>query len=251
MGISRRALYFRFSTFQRCHLVTGHLSLVTSKFILRSLHTREELANTLTAFLGLLAAVIAAPVLIFAAWRSGNAGFFAGVIVFAATMIALYLVSMLYHAWPSTRGKQTLQMLDHCAIFLLIAGTYTPFSLGPLRGVWGSTILGYVWLLAIFGIILKATRGPLRHRGFSLFLYLAMSWSALVLIRPLISNLPPGALFWLLAGGVAYTAGVLFFVNDRIRYSHFVWHLFVLTGTVCHFVAVVHCIPTGSIAATP
>ena len=154
------------------------------------MQTREELANAISHCIGLIAAVIAMPILLFAAWRSGNAGFFAGTVVFAATMFALYLVSMLYHAWPQTRAKQTLQTLDHCAIFLLIAGTYTPFSLGPLRGVWGSAILGTVWLLAIFGIIIKATHGPLRHRRFGLFLYLAMGWSALVIIRPLISNLP-------------------------------------------------------------
>src|SRR5438105_3654196 len=114
----------------------------------------EELANTISHCIGLIAAVIAAPVLLCAAWRSGTAGFFAGTIVFAATMFALYFVSMLYHAWPQTRAKQTLQMFDHCAIFLLIAGTYTPFSLGPLHAVWRSTILGYIWLLAIFGVII-------------------------------------------------------------------------------------------------
>ena len=207
--------------------------------------TREELANTISAFIGLIAAVIGAPILLIAAWRSGNAGFFAGAVVFAATMLALYLVSVLYHAWPQTRGKQTFQTLDHCAIFLLIAGTYTPFALGPLHGVWGSTILGSIWPLAIFGVVIKSTRGPLRHRGFGLSLYLAMGWSALILIRPLISNLPPGALFWLIAGGIAYTAGVLFFVNERMRYSHFVWHLFVISGTSCHFVAVLHCAVRG------
>src|SRR5260370_15183064 len=114
----------------------------------------EELANTISHCVGLIAAVIAAPVLLFAAWRSGTAGFFAGTIVFAVTMFALYLVSMLYHAWPQTRAKQTLQLLDHCAIFLLIAGTYTPFSLVSLHGVCGSTILGYIWLLAIFRVII-------------------------------------------------------------------------------------------------
>lgn len=201
----------------------------------------EELANTISHCLGLIAAVIATPVLLFAAFRSGNASFFAGTIVFVVTILALYFVSMLYHAWPPTRTKQTLRMLDHCAIYLLIAGTYTPFALGPLRGVWGTTILGYIWVLAIFGVILKATRGPLRFRGFSLFLYLAMGWSALILIRPVISHLPAGALFWLLTGGVAYTTGVLFFVNERMRYSHFIWHLFVLTGTACHCLALLAC----------
>ena len=205
------------------------------------MHTREEVANTITAFIGLIAAGIAAPILLILASRSGNAGFFAGTVVFAATMIALYLVSVLYHAWPQTRGKQTLQMLDHCAIFLLIAGTYTPFALGPLHGVWGSTILGSIWPLAIFGVVIKATCGPLRHRGFSLFLYLAMGWSALIMIRPLILNLPPGALFWLIAGGGAYTAGVLFFINDRVRYAHCIWHVFVLVGTACHYRALLAC----------
>jgi hemolysin III len=202
----------------------------------------EELANTISHCIGLLGAVIATPVLLIAAWHSGSAGFFAGTIVFVATMFVLYFVSMLYHAWPQTRAKKTLQTLDHCAIFLLIAGTYTPFSLGPLSGIWGSAILGTIWLLAIFGVLLKAIHGPLRHRGFGLFLYLAMGWSALIIIRPLISSLPPGALFWLITGGVAYTAGVLFYINERMRYAHFIWHLFVLTGTSCHCLAVFACI---------
>ena len=213
---------------------------------------REELANTISHCLGLIAAVVAGPILLIAAWRSDDAGFFAGTLVFVATMVALYSVSMLYHAWPPTRAKQTLQMLDHCAIFLLIAGTYTPLALGPLRGILGSTILGSIWPLAIFGVVLKVTRGPSGHRAFSLFLYLATGWSALVLIRPLISHLPPGALFWLIAGGVAYTTGVLFFINERMRYAHFVWHLFVLTGTGSHFVALLYCVPvSGNTVAGP
>ena len=207
----------------------------------RSNSSGEELANTISHCIGLIAAIIATPALLIAAWRSGSAGFFAGTIVFTTTMFVLYFVSMLYHAWPQTRAKKTLQMLDHCAIFLLIAGTYTPFSLGPLHGIWGSAILGTIWLLAIFGVLLKAIRGPTRDRGFGLFLYLAMGWSALLIIRPLISNLPPGALFWLITGGIAYTVGVLFYVNERIRYGHFVWHLFVLTGSSCHFLAVLAC----------
>jgi hemolysin III len=204
-------------------------------------HTREELANTVSHCIGLIADGIGTPILLLAAWRSGSVGFFAGTTVFVATMLILYFVSMLYHAWPPSRAKQTLQLLDHCAIFLLIAGTYTPFSLGPLRGKWGCALLVTIWLLAIFGVIVKAIRGPLRHRRLSLCLYLAMGWSALIIIRPLSSNLPVGALFWLIAGGVAYTAGVLFFVNERMRYAHFTWHLFVLTGTACHYRALLAC----------
>jgi hemolysin III len=203
--------------------------------------SREELANTISHCIGLIAAAIATPILLIAAWGSGSVAFFAGTIVFAATMLILYFVSMLYHAWPQSRAKQTLQLLDHCAIFLLIAGTYTPFSLGPLRGIWGFALLGTIWLVAIFGVIIKAIRGPSRHRGLGLSLYLGMGWSALIIIRPVFSNLPAGAFFWLMAGGIAYTAGVLFFVNERMRYAHFIWHLFVLTGTSCHFLALLAC----------
>src|SRR5262249_55336327 len=201
----------------------------------------EELANTVSHCIGLIAAIIATPILLIAAWRSGSAGFFAGTIVFAATMLILYFVSMLYHAWPQSRAKQTLRLLDHCAIFLLIAGTYTPFSLGPLHGVWGFTLLATIWSVAIFGVIIKVTRGPSRHRGLGMSLYLGMGWSGLIISRPVFPSLPPGALFWLMAGGVAYTAGVLFFLNERMRYAHFIWHLFVLTGTSCHFLALLAC----------
>jgi hemolysin III len=148
---------------------------------------------------------------------------------------------MLYHAWPHTSGKSALQLLDHSAIFWLIAGTYTPFALGPLRGVWGWTMLAIIWALAAFGVFLKLTRGATRHRKFALALYLGMGWLALIFIRPFAVAVPHSALLWLLAGGIAYTTGVLFFVNERLRYAHFVWHLFVLTGTGCHFAAVLSC----------
>ena len=127
------------------------------------------------------------------------------------------------------------------AIFLLIAGTYTPFTLGPLRGVWGWTILGLIWALAIFGIIMKATRGTSRHPKLGLSLYLGMGWLPLIVIGPLALAIPTSALFWLVAGGIAYTTGVLFFLSDRLRYAHLVWHLFVLVGTSCHFLAPLGC----------
>jgi hemolysin III len=201
----------------------------------------EELANVISHGIGLIAALIGAPILLLAARDTGNGGFFAGTIVFIAAMLALYLASTLYHVWPETRTKYALQLFDHCAIFLLIAGTYTPLALGPLRGVWGTTMLGLVWAGAIFGVIVKAMRGTSRHRKLAMSLYLGMGWSALIIIRPVILRVPPTALFWLFAGGVAYTAGVLFFVNRRLRYGHFVWHLFVLTGTSCHFLALLAC----------
>jgi hemolysin III len=201
----------------------------------------EELANSISHGIGLVGAIIGTPILLLAAFRQGNILFLIGTIVFVATILLLYLGSMLYHAWPHTRAKSVLQLLDHSAIFWLIAGTYTPFALGPLRGVWGWTMLGIVWALAAFGVFIKATRGAARHRKLAMTLYLGMGWLALVFIRPLVLAVPLSALLWLLAGGVAYTTGVLFYVNTRLRYAHFIWHLFVLTGTSCHFGAVLTC----------
>jgi len=201
----------------------------------------EELANSISHGVGFVGAIIGAPILVLAALRHGSISFFVGTIVFVATMLLLYFGSMLYHAWPQTRIKSVLQILDHSAIFWLIAGTYTPFALGPLRGVWGWTMLGIVWALAAFGVLVKATRGAARHRKFAMTLYLGMGWLALIFIRPLALAVPLSALLLLIAGGIAYTTGVLFFVNNRLRYAHFVWHLFVLTGTGCHFAAVLVC----------
>jgi hemolysin III len=203
--------------------------------------TGEELANSISHGIGLIGAIIGAPILLLAAFRHGSILFLVGTIVFVVTMLLLYFGSMLYHAWPHTRAKSVLQILDHSAVFWLIAGTYTPFALGPLRGVWGWTMLGIIWALAAFGAFVKATRGVARHRKFAMALYLGMGWFALIFIRPLALAVPLSALLCLLAGGVAYTTGVLFFVNKRLRYAHFVWHLFVLTGTSCHFAAVLVC----------
>jgi hemolysin III len=201
----------------------------------------EERANSISAGIGLIGALTGTPILLLAALERGSTSFFVGMIVFTVTIVVLYLVSMLYHAWPQTRGKSILQVLDHSAIFLLIAGTYTPFTLGPLRGFWGSMILGLVWVLAIFGVIMKVTRGTSRHPKLAMSLYLGMGWLALIVIRPFALAIPLSAMVWLVAGGIAYTTGVLFFVNDRRRYCHFVWHLFVLAGSGCHFLALLAC----------
>src|SRR5438128_877562 len=203
---------------------------------------REELANTISHGIGLVAALIGAPILLLVVLERGSTGFLIGTIVFTITMLLLYLGSTLYHAWPQTRAKSFLQVFDHSAIFLLIAGTYTPFGLGPLRAAGGLTMLGAVWALAIFGVLMKVTRGTSRHRKLAMSLYLGMGWLIPIANHPLALAIPFSALIWLLAGGVAYTVGVIFFVNERVRYSHFVWHLFVLTGTSCHFLAVLSCV---------
>jgi hemolysin III len=201
----------------------------------------EEVANGVSHGVGLAGAIIGTPILLLAAFRHGNTAFLIGTIVFTTTMLLVYLASTLYHGWPNTETKSFLQVIDHAAIFLLIAGTYTPFALGPLRSGGGLAMLGIVWALALFGVIMKATRGVLRYRRLAMILYLGTGWIGLALIRPLALAIPLSALFWLVAGGIVYTAGTLFFANERLRYSHFIWHLFVLAGSSCHFAAVYIC----------
>ena len=201
---------------------------------------REEIANTLSHAFGLAAAIVATPFLCFAAARQPSQLFFVGTLIFVATMWLLYLCSTLYHAWPQTRWKCALQILDHVAIFLLIAGTYSPFTLGPMRGALGWTMFGLIWFLAAAGIVFKLRTG-VRWKKVSLILYLGMGWVILIAFRQFMLVVPIQTVIWLLAGGIAYTVGVIFFSNERRRYSHFVWHLFVLAGTACHFCAIFSC----------
>jgi hemolysin III len=197
----------------------------------------EEIANSVSHGVGFLAALVASPFLVLAAAQRGGLLAVVGASVFAGTMAALYLASTLYHALPRNKAKRVFRVLDHSAIFLLIAGTYTPFTLGIMRGAWGWTLFGVVWVLAALGVILKSV-GGIRYPRLSTTLYIGMGWLALIAIRPLSVHVPVAGLVWLIAGGVAYTAGIAFYAAERVRYGHFVWHMFVLTGTVCHFFAV-------------
>jgi hemolysin III len=197
----------------------------------------EEIANSISHGIGLVAAIAATPVLILAAARAGSAWNLVGVSVFAATMMLLYLASTLYHALTHNGAKQVFRLLDHGAIFLLIAGTYTPFTLGVMRGPWGWIIFGLIWSMAVFGLTTKAIFGA-HHKWLTVPLYLAMGWLAVIVAPQIMFRLPVPALIWLLAGGFAYTAGVLCFKAHAVRYSHFAWHLFVIVGTACHFFAV-------------
>jgi len=199
--------------------------------------TGEEIANSLSHGIGLLAAMAAVPVLVLAAIQRGDAPGIVGASVFGTTMVLMYLTSTLYHTWPRSRAKRVFQVLDHGAIFLLIAGTYTPFALGVLSGAWGWTLLGLEWGLAIFGVVLKVFCG-VRYPRLSTCLYLAMGWLVLIAVRPLSLSMPMWGLFWLVTGGIAYTVGVACYAAKSVRYSHFVWHLFVMVGTGCHFIAV-------------
>jgi hemolysin III len=196
----------------------------------------EEIANAVSHGIGFALAVASIPVLVIAALPHGARAVI-GAAIFAATASLLYLTSTLYHAITNPRAKQVLRVLDHGAIYLLIAGTYTPFTLGVLRGAWGWSLLGSIWGLAIVGVVVKSVSG-FHMRGLSTALYLAMGWLVIIAARPLYLHLAPWGLFWLLAGGVAYTAGVVFYTARRMPYGHFAWHLCVMAGTACHFVAV-------------
>ncbi|TFG48105.1 MAG: hemolysin III family protein, partial [Gemmatimonadales bacterium] len=176
------------------------------------------------------------PVLVVGALQHGAASV-VGAVIFGVSAALLYLTSTLYHALTPIRAKQIFRILDHGAIYILIAGTYTPFMLGVLRGPWGYTLLGAIWVLAIFGIVFKARIG-VRHPRFSTALYLGMGWLVVVAAKPFVDAVPVSGLLWLAAGGLAYTAGVGFYAASRLPYRHFVWHLFVLAGTACHAVAV-------------
>lgn len=198
----------------------------------------EEVANSLSHGIGCLLAMASLPVLVqFSAQRGGTASV-VGASLFSATMILLYLVSTLYHALPAGRAKHWCNRLDHAAIYLFIAGSYMPYLLGVLRGPWGWTLFGIVWGMAALGVTAKLFN-RLRRPLWSTGLYLGMGWVALVAAVPLFERLPATELIWLVAGGLAYTLGaVVFHFDSRLRYGHFVWHLFVLAGTSCHFVAV-------------
>ena len=197
----------------------------------------EEIANSISHGLGFVLALVAAPVLVVAATRRGTTSDLVAVSVFAAAMALMYLSSTIYHALPHGRAKEAFHVLDHAAIYLLIAGTYTPFTLGVLQGGWGWTLFGLVWGLAAIGVVTKMFAG-IRWHGLSTIVYVVMGWLVLIAAKPLWDSLPTAGLLWLLAGGVAYTGGVFFYVRKDLRYGHLVWHLFVLAGTVCHFVAV-------------
>lgn len=197
----------------------------------------EEIANSVSHGVGFLAALAASPVLIFSAVQNDSSAGIVGASVFAFTMVLLYITSALYHTLARNKAKRVFQVLDHGAIFLLIAGTYTPFTLGVLRGAWGWTLFGIVWGLAVVGVVLQSIGGA-KYQRLSTILYLAMGWLIIIAVKPLWLNMPSWGLFWLLAGGAAYTAGVGFYAANRVRYAHFIWHLFVIAGTACHFIAV-------------
>ena len=198
---------------------------------------REELANVVTHGAGAVASLVGAAVLLSVAALQGDAWKVASSAVFGTTLVLLYTASTLYHAARSPVAKARLRVLDHCAIYLLIAGSYTPFTLIGLRGGWGWSLFGVVWGLAVAGTVFKLFFMD-RFPRLSTATYLAMGWLAAVAVVPMVQRLPAATLGWMVAGGLSYTVGTVFFVNRRIRYAHAIWHLFVIGGSACHFAAV-------------
>ncbi|MBA4177178.1 MAG: hemolysin D [Leptothrix sp. (in: Bacteria)] len=197
----------------------------------------EEIANAVTHGLGSLLALAALPLLVWQAARLGGAADVVAASVFGASLVLMYGTSALYHALPRGAAKRWFNRLDHAAIYVLIAGSYTPFTLGVLGGPWGWSLFGVVWAAAAVGVAIKLMN-RLRHPGWSTGLYVAMGWVAVVAAGPLMQRLPAAGLAWLVAGGLCYTLGaVVFLLDNRVRYAHAAWHLFVLGGSVCHFFA--------------
>jgi len=194
----------------------------------------EEIAHAATHGVGALLSIAGLISLVVAAALRGSAWHVTGAAVFGVTLVLLFTASTLYHAISHRRAKRVFQRLDHAAIFLLIAGTYTPFTLVNLRGAWGWTLLGLVWGLAILGIVLQ-TAAPQRARRLSLALYLVMGWMVVIAAEPLVQSIHPDGLALLVLGGVVYTLGVVFYAWQRLPYNHAIWHVFVLAGSACHF----------------
>ncbi|CAA9446279.1 MAG: FIG01964566: Predicted membrane protein, hemolysin III homolog [uncultured Rubrobacteraceae bacterium] len=198
---------------------------------------REEVANSVTHGLGLLAGIVGAVVLVVLGAERGEAWHVVSAAVYGITLVALYAASTLYHVLKGTRAGGALRVLDHCAIYLLIAGTYTPITLVSLRGGWGWTLFGLVWSLALAGIVFKILATG-RFAVLSTVVYVLMGWLCIIAVKPMLVLLSPGALALLAAGGVLYTAGTVFYHSRRVPYSHAVWHLFVVAGSVCHYLAI-------------
>lgn len=197
----------------------------------------EEIANSITHGIGMLLSIGGLAVLVGFASVYGNAWHITACSIFGATLILAYASSTLYHSIPLPGAKRVLKVIDHAAIYLLIAGTYTPFTLVNLRGPWGWSLFGTIWGLALIGVILKITMLG-KIAGISTALYLAMGWIVVVAIKPMLAAVEDGGLILLLLGGLAYSGGVIFYAWQSLPYNHAIWHLFVLAGSLSHFFAI-------------
>jgi len=199
---------------------------------------REERLNRLIHWVGIVGSIVAIPWLAWAGASGGDVWRLAGGVIFGVSALLMFVTSVRYHSAMDPAVRLRRRRLDHSAIYLLIAGTYTPFTLGVLQGGWGWTLFGVTWGLAAVGVLAKTTRFGFRFHKTSVVLYLAMGWIVIVAMRPLLESLTRFEVTWLLAGGLAYTLGVPFYLWKSRRYTHAFWHTFVLAGVGCHFVAV-------------
>lgn len=204
----------------------------------------EELAHVITHGLGLVLAIAGLAILVARATLYGDAWHVTAVSIFGTTLVLMYAASTLYHSIPLPRAKHVLRVIDHSLIFFLIAGTYTPFTLVTLRGPWGWSLFGFTWGLAIVGVIFKIFATG-RYEKVSLAIYLGMGWCAVAAIEPLLENMESGGLALMLAGGLTYSGGVAFYLWQRLRYHHAIWHLFVLAGSVLHYFAILYYVVPG------
>ncbi len=204
----------------------------------------EDIANSVTHGIGIILSITALSILTAFAGIYGNVWHIVSVSIYGTTLILLYTASTLYHSIQNYRAKSILRILDHSAIYLLIAGTYTPFALVSLRGPWGWWLFGVVWGVAVLGIVFQLSQMR-RWRAMSMSLYIVMGWAVVVVIKPMILSVATSGIVLLLSGGLAYTAGILFYAWEKLKFHHAVWHLFVLAGSVLHFLAVLlYVIPT-------
>ncbi len=199
---------------------------------------REEIANSITHGIGALLSIAGLVFLIVLSNIYGDAWHIVSCSIYGATLIILYTASALYHGFQNIRVKRILKIIDHSAIYLLIAGSYTPFLLVNLRGPWGWSLFGLIWGMALAGVIFKLFFTG-RFKSASTIIYLVMGWIVIFAVKPMLTLVPSQGLFWLVAGGLAYSLGVIFYVRDeKMRFGHAIWHLFVLSGSACHFFAV-------------
>jgi hemolysin III len=197
----------------------------------------EEIANSFTHGIGLILSLAGLAILIFLAWTKGGKAHIISCSIYGATLVLVYAASTLYHGVQDPRVKQIFKLFDHAAIYLVIAGTYTPFTLISLRGFWGWTLLVLVWSLSLFGIAFKLAFVN-RYRWVSMGLYLIIGWLAIIAAKPIITSIPQDCLYLIAGGGVAYMTGLIFYAWERLPFSHTIWHVFVIVGSVCHYCAI-------------
>ncbi len=198
---------------------------------------KEEKLNIISHGLGLLLSLVALPLLVVFSSIKGDVWHIVSFSIYGSSMVVLYLASTLFHSSKKQNIRKRLNVFDHASIYLLIAGTYTPFLLVTLRGPWGWTLFGIIWGMAVTGIILKLFFAG-RYNVVSAIAYVIMGWVIIIALKPLISNLEAAGLWWLLAGGISYSVGVIFYLSNKMRYNHAIFHLFVLAGSICHFISV-------------